>query len=76
MRFAIADIHEIAKERPPGYLEEVLAAGTMEGADFLIIPAPVYTKLFAKFRGEEVPVFEKDIATAVEKFKRTCTTCP
>ena len=74
MRIALKDIEAAAANRPAGYREETLAAGTVDG-DWLVITAAEYAKLFAKYRGADVPVFERNIASAVTKFQANCPTC-
>lgn len=51
MRFIkvhISDIQKAAKSRPPGYLAEVMAAGTLMDR-FLVFPAGVYDALRTKY---------------------------
>lgn len=48
MLMRIADIKRKAKERPEGYLEDVLAHGTVRG-DILVIDGPAYISLLKKY---------------------------
>lgn len=52
----ISAIHEVAPDRPPGYVDEVLAAGTAvttPDGDFVDIPDYVYDALAAKYSGRQ-----------------------
>lgn len=74
MRIALTELRAAAETRAAGYLEEVTAAGVVSG-DHVDIPAAAYARLFTKYRGAEVPVFEKHIAAAVTKYQSNCSTC-
>ena len=54
MRLRIAKIREAAKDRPPGYVEDVLSNGTVDG-DWLEMPAETYKSLIAKYRPPQPP---------------------
>jgi len=50
----LSAVHEVAPHRPPGYIAEVLNAGTAvstSDGDFLDIPDEVYDTLAAKYSG-------------------------
>ena len=50
----ISAIHEVAPDRPAGYADEVLAAGTVvttPDGEFVDIPDEVYDALAAKYSG-------------------------
>lgn len=54
IRVSLAEIERVAHERPPGYLEEVLAAGELE-EEFVVIPDAAYDALLKKFSGKTRP---------------------
>lgn len=49
MKLRIAKVHEAAPSRPPGYVEDVLSRGTVDGEWLDIAPEP-YAELVAKYR--------------------------
>lgn len=52
----LSAVHEAAPHRPPGYLAEVLNAGTAvstSDGDFIDIPDDVYDALAAKYSGKQ-----------------------
>lgn len=49
MRLRISKIHAAAKDRPPGYVEAVLAAGTVDG-EWLDITAEAMAELRERYR--------------------------
>lgn len=51
----VDQIHEAAKTRPPGYLEDVLASGTIVGS-IIQIPDEKYTELRAKYQPDLPPL--------------------
>jgi len=52
MKFSKKKLEEVARERPPGYLEEVLAVSVAEG-DYVIVPKEEYWRLVWKYgRGQ------------------------
>ena len=55
MRVPLADIHARARERPAGYVEEVIAAGTVDGM-YILIPTPTWSRLRAKYGGSVLAV--------------------
>ena len=53
----ISAIHEVAPDRPAGYVDEVLAAGTAvttPDGEFVDIPDEVYDSLVEKYSGRQV----------------------
>lgn len=49
MNINLADLHRIAHKRPPGYVEDVLSHGTVEG-DKVTLTDEAYALLVAKYR--------------------------
>jgi len=54
MRIKISRIEEAAKNRPEGYLEEIMSHGTVDEADaeWLVVPDNVYHFLVVKFQNK------------------------
>jgi hypothetical protein len=50
--FTIQAIRATATKRPPGYVEDVLSHGTVEG-DKVTLSEEAYAALFAKYRGPQ-----------------------
>jgi hypothetical protein len=49
MRFSLSDLHSKAQERPPGYVEDVLAHATVVG-EMVEVHGRDYARLLAKYR--------------------------
>lgn len=54
IRFKVAYVRTRAKDRPPGYVEDVLSRGTVEGG-FVTFEDDVYDALVAKYRPPVLP---------------------
>lgn len=50
--FSLAAVHRTAEKRPPGYLEDILSHGTVEG-DKVTLSDEAYAELFVKYRGPD-----------------------
>lgn len=50
--FSLAAVHRTAEKRPPGYLEDIISSGTVEG-DNVILSDEAYAELVAKYRGTQ-----------------------
>jgi len=54
MKIALEKLRERAKDRPAGYLEEVLSAGNIKG-EFLVVTAEKYRELRGKYSRPATP---------------------
>jgi hypothetical protein len=54
VKILISDLHEAAKDKPPGYFEEVTTSGVIEG-DVLHLEPQVYAKLRQKYSPQTSP---------------------
>lgn len=61
MRFSLSDLHRKAKERPAGYVEDVLANATIVG-DTVELHGRDYARLLAKYRSKEERTLNVTIA--------------
>jgi hypothetical protein len=76
MKMRLSRIHEVAASRPPGYVEDVLSRGMLEG-EWLEISSDAYKELKRKYAPPEpeppapalppVHVMAKNAATAVKQ---------
>lgn len=66
-KILITELHKIAKIRPPGYMEDCMAHGRIEG-DYLVIEDPEYYELLKKYRGlgDAVATVAKPIARLID----------
>ena len=62
MRFSLSDLHRKARERPPGYIEDVLAHATVVG-DTVEMHGRDYARLLAKYRSRP----ERTLNVAITK---------
>jgi hypothetical protein len=53
--FSLSAIRKVSARRPPGYVEDVLSHGTVEG-DKVILSDEAYAELVAKYRGPSAVV--------------------
>lgn len=55
--FTLTSVHAASQKRPPGYMEDVLSHGTVEG-DKVTLTDEAYAMLVAKYRGTtDTPTF-------------------
>lgn len=66
MRLRIARIHEAARDRPAGYVEEVLSHGSSVDGEWLEISSEALGALRKKYRSEPSPSTRRGLGDAIE----------